>query len=135
MKVMPQLLILLVFAVAVGATTIDYTPLVIYETNTHSGRIEINNSGGPATITGVQVGTNNLEVTGASNYTEWTTTYDTDTVEWTGGTVETNVEQAIFRFTVKAGKITADEKGEVEIDLDGVTMTGNRRTQLVHSTQ
>jgi len=111
-------LAVLLAVVVVTAANVTLAPTSIYETNTVWETIDINNYQSNSLILEVEVNSPTLPVTDAKDYSGWTMSYDSDSALWEDGTIETNVQSALFEFEVSAPNVTADTNATITVSLD-----------------
>lgn len=101
------LIIFMLVSTAYAATS-TLTPTSVYEGSSQWYNLSVNNFLQPTTINKVILSTPDFIVTGVENYTEWGYTKTISSIEWFGGTIETNVLNAIFGFEVQAPTVSSD---------------------------
>ncbi len=109
------LVFLLSLVSADHTATLTLAPLTIYETTTATFNLSINNLFSQDTITRVETAASGLEVTGAKHVKGWTENTTLSSALWLGGTIEPNVAFALFQFTAKAGKVSANTTQTVTV--------------------
>lgn len=122
MKTPVIILILTLLATIATASTVTLAPGSVYETTTAWQTLDVNNYKASSTVTTVTATSSLLDITNAENYTGWTTAYSTKTVNWTGGTIETNVKSAVFEFQTKAPKVTTDTNTTIIVGAGNTTV-------------
>ncbi len=126
MKVKTPILILIaLLATFAQAATVALTPSSIYETTKVWEALDVNNYKGSSIITRVEVSSPSLAINNADTYSGWATTYDSDSAEWTNGTIETNVKSAVFEFEVTAPNVTNDTTMTLTARLNSASTTLN----------
>lgn len=82
--------------------------LTTYEGNLDYYTLAVDNFLQATTITKVILSTPGFITNGVTNFTEWGYTKTTSSIEWFGGTIETNVLAAIFEFELQAPQVSQD---------------------------
>jgi len=119
------LLAILLLVSLAQAATVTLAPTSIYETTINWETLDINNYQGSSVITNVKVSSPSLTITDAKTYSGWTKTQDSSTAEWSSGSIETNVQSALFEFEVSAPNITADTTATLTLSLDSTNTNMN----------
>ncbi len=116
--------VLLAIAIA-SAANVTLTPTTIYETTSVWETININNYQGSTVINEIEVETSLLPIVDAKSYTGWTTVQNSDSAVWKDGSIETNVNNAVFEFKVTAPNVSADTLEQAIVSLDSADKTFN----------
>ncbi|RMD57773.1 hypothetical protein D6825_03025 [Candidatus Woesearchaeota archaeon] len=88
-----------------------------YETTSPWTELNINNVNGTNIITSVSV-SGNLTFVEAAQYAGWTTNLDANNINWDGGSIEPNINSAIFAFRPKLPKVQSNSTLELTVYLD-----------------
>jgi len=119
------LLAILLLVSLAQAATVTLAPTSIYETTLNWETLDINNYQGNSVITNVKVNLPSITITDAKTYSGWTKTQDSSNAEWSGGSIETNVQSALFEFEVHAPNVTADTTATLTLSLDSTNTNMN----------
>ena len=113
---------LLVLAAVLIPVTADHSsnltlnPLSQYETTSQQYDVNVNNLNSKDVITQMIATIPGFEITGAVGYGGWQSDFSGNTIRWYGGTVESNVINALFQFLTRAPVVDADTSYTVTID-------------------
>lgn len=118
MKIGVGFLIIALLSIATGAVEVSVSPGVLYESTAATIVLELNNVGGDV-ISEVAL-TTMLPITGVASYGGWQTSQGPDKVIWTGGTVESNVQSAVFALNIRAPESEHDRVLQGTVLIDGV---------------
>ncbi|MEM4263287.1 MAG: hypothetical protein QW666_00115 [Candidatus Woesearchaeota archaeon] len=90
------------------AFTVSLEPNAMYETNTATFNVSVDNFAGTGIITDILLNTGIITVDSVQAFTGWYNNFAAYEVHWYGGTIETNMARALFLFTSTLPKVSAD---------------------------